>query len=556
MTDDQRRNWLARLLAVSALVVLATGCFGGGGDEPATADTTAAAPAPERRFAELKVVYDNGLDYLDPALSYTVHGGRILWHTHLGLLTYPHVDGPEGASVVPALAAELPEISEDGRTYRFRLREGLTYSNGAEVKASDFEYTIKRLFRMDSLGAGFYTGIEGAERYLRTKRGDISGIVTNDGERTVEIRLVEPQGDFLHALAMTFAAFVPSGTDDRDQSEQGIPATGPYMIESYTPNERIVVVRNPEWRGIPGLPDGNPDRMTFDIVADGAAALDGVIDGKWDYDFHPIPLDRLEEVREHRGDQLKLHTPANTYYFFMNTRLKPFDRLDVRQAVNYAIDRDEVVRLYGGLATPTQNVLPPTYPQYEPIDMYPYDLERAKRLMRQSGYVGTQVTVWANSRDTIEKPAQYLVEVLRSIGLRATLKVVDPAVYWTTIGNQRTRAQIGIANWFQDYPHPLNWFDTLLNGSRITEERNNNYANADVREINELIEELKREPELDDEVNERWARVDELVMENALWAPVVNRQFTDFFHSSMDIERCYVNHVLYQFDYALACKKE
>ena len=166
-----------------------------------------------------------------------------------------------------------------------------------------------------------------------------------------------------------------------------------------------------------------------------------------------------------------------------------------------------------------------------------------------------EVQVWGNSRETLQKPAAYLQDVLNQIGFKAKLKIIDPSVYFTTIGNQRTKAQTGIANWFQDYPHPLNWFDVLLNGNRITEEHNNNYSNADVAAINDKIEELKKEPEINDEVNAQWAEVDKMVLENALWAPIVNRQFTDFFTPEMDLENCYVNHVLYQFVYTSACKK-
>jgi peptide/nickel transport system substrate-binding protein len=295
--------------------------------------------------------------------------------------------------------------------------------------------------------------------------------------------------------------------------------------------------------------------MTFNVIEEDSAALQSVIDGKNDYDFHPIPVDRLGEVQNKYPDQLKLYLPANTYYYFMNTRVKPFDKLEVRQAVNYAIDRQAVVRLYGGLAKTTENVLPPTYPQYKKISKYPHDLAKAKQLVQQSGYAGMPVNVWGSSRETLQKPAAYLADVLNQIGFKATLKIIDPSVYFTTIGNQRTKAQTGIANWFQDYPHPLDWFDVLLNGNRITEEHNNNYSNANVKAINDKIEALKKEPETTDDVNAQWAQVDQMVADNALWAPAVNRTFTDFFTPQMDLQNCYVSHVLYQFIYATSCKK-
>ncbi len=538
---------------LAALTFALAAC--GGGDDESSGTTEASGGTTEKTFPEFKVAFDNGIDYLDPGLSYTVQGWSIMLPVHLGLVTYKLINGPDGATIIPAMAKDLPEISSDGTDYKFELKDGLTYSDGTAVKASDFKSTIKRLYLIDSPGVGFFTGIQGAEQFAKTKKGDIPGIITDDDAGTVEIKLTKPQGDFMHILATMFASFVPPSTPAKDQSTAGIPANGPYMIQNYTPNRSVTLVRNPKWKDIDDIPNGNPDKMTFNVIEEDSAALQSVIDGKNDYDFHPIPVDRLGEVQNQYAEQLKLYTPANTYYYFMNTRLKPFDKLEVRQAVNYAVDREAVVRLYGGLAATTQNVLPPTYPQYKKITTYTHDLAKAKQLVQQSGYAGMPVTVWGNSRETLQKPAAYLADVLNQIGFKATLKIIDPSVYFTTIGNQRTKAQTGIANWFQDYPHPLNWFDTLLNGNRITEEHNNNYSNANVPAINNKIEELKKEPEINDQINAEWAEVDQMVADNALWAPVVNRQFTDFFTPQMDLSNCYVSHVLYQYIYATSCKK-
>jgi peptide/nickel transport system substrate-binding protein len=259
-------------------------------------------------------------------------------------------------------------------------------------------------------------------------------------------------------------------------------------------------------------------------------------------------------VQNKYGDQLKVYTPANVYYFFMNTRVAPFDNLKVRQAVNYAIDRSALVKIYGGLGQTTENVLPPTYPQYQKHDLYPYNLAKAKQLIKEAGATGAQVTVWNHDRGTDPKASAYLVSVLNSIGLKAKEKIINAAVYWTTVGNQATKAQIGFADWFQDYPHPLDWFDVLLNGNRITQTHNNNYANFDDPTVNSEIEALKKEPSLTSSVNDRWKKVDNDVMAQAPWAPFMNRQFIDFFNSDMDLS-CYVNHVLYQFDFAAICKK-
>jgi peptide/nickel transport system substrate-binding protein len=524
-------------------------------ERTATRPKTTGQPG-KRSFAEFRLVFDpSTLDSLDPGISFTVPGWQTLWNVHLGLVGYKHVSGPEGAELVPYLAEELPEVSSDARTYSFRLRNGLRYSDGKAVKASDFEASIKRLFLMDSLGRDFFRSIEGAARFDERGKGDISGIETDDKARTIEIALTEPRGDFMHILATTFAALTPAGTAARPLAGQAIPSTGPYRITRHQPGGGFTLERNPHFRATGSVPATNPDRIVAVAELDPAKALDRVLKGDIDYTLHLLPGKRLAELRRDHPDQLRTYAPANTYYVFMNTRTPPFDKLAVRQAVNYAIDRGRMARLYGGLARPTENVLPPTYPAYRKLRLYPRDVGRARRLVRQAGASRARVTVWTSDRATSQPQAAYLVQVLRSIGLRAQIKVVPQAVYWTTIGNQRTRAQIGLANWFQDYPHPLDWFDVLLNGDRISPTNNQNYANANVPALNRRIEELKRRPTLTDAVNAEWAKVDRMVLEQALWAPFANREFVDFFASDVDVEGCYVNHVLFEFDFGQICRK-
>ena len=561
MTRRQSWKWLITAASFAVGVsLIAAACGGGGGAAGTTTSAsggTTGGNASGKSFANFRIAYDTGIDYLDPGLSYTVEGWGIMWNVYLPLLGYKHVNGPDGATIVPYLAQDLPKVSADGKTYSLTLRKGLKYSDGTPVKASDFAATIERDFKVDSPGVGFFGNIVGADAYGKTKSGHISGITTDDKTGDITIKLNSPQGDFVNILATTFAAPVPANAPGKDTSTNPLPSTGPYMIQSYQPNKQAIVVRNPNFDASMfdgNVPAGNPDKMTVDIIGDDTVALNRVINGQDDYDFHQIPTDRLAATQQKYGDQIKVYTPANTYYFFMNLRQKPFDNLKVRQAVNYAINREALVRVYGGLAQATENVLPPTYPSYKKHNLYPYNLQKAKQLVTASGDKGMSVTVWNHARGVDPKASAYLVDVLNSIGLKAKEKIINAAIYWTTMGNQATKAQIGFADWFQDYPHPLDWFDVLLNGDRITDTHNNNYANFDDSAVNAKIENLKKQPSLTSSVNSQWAAVDQQIMQQAPWVPFMNRQFTDFFNSGMDLS-CYVNHVLYQFDFALICKK-
>jgi peptide/nickel transport system substrate-binding protein len=563
-----RRNRWQLLFPVAAfaavLALVAAGCGGGGGSSSSDNTTTSSSGGGSttssggKTFPNFRLAYDTGIDYLDPGLSYTVEGWGIMWNVYLPLLGYKHVNGPDGSTIVPYLAQDLPKVTDGGKTYTMTLRKGLKYSDGTAIKASDFAATIERDFKIDSPGVGFFGNIVGADEFSKNpKSGHISGITTNDDTGEITIKLNSPQGDFTNILATEFAAPVPASAPAKDTSTSPLPSSGPYMIQSYKPNKVAIVVRNPNFDEATfdgNVPAGNPDKMTIDIIGDDSVALQRTIAGQDDYDFHQIPPDRLSSTQQKYGDQIKVYTPANTYYFFMNVRVAPFDNLKVRQAVNYAINRDALVRIYGGLAQPTENVLPPTYPSYKKHDLYPYNLAKAKKLIADSGQKGAEVTVWNHDRGSDPKATAYLTDVLNSIGLKAKEKIINSGVYWSTVGNQATKAQIGFADWFQDYPHPLDWIDVLLNGDRITQTHNNNYSNYDNPSVNSKIAALKKEPTLTDSVNGQWGTLDDTIMKDAPWAPFMNRQFTDFFNADMDLS-CYVNHVLYQFDFATICKK-
>jgi peptide/nickel transport system substrate-binding protein len=502
-------------------------------------------------FGTLRAVLDT-IDYLDPQQAYTGQSWWAMWNVYETLLTYRHVDGPAGYKLVPGLAQSLPTVSRNGKVYKFKLRKGLKYSNGAALKASDFEWAIKRGFLATGQGVGFYTDIAGAEAYSKnpTPGGDISGIVTNNAKRTITIRLAKPRGDFLTILALLFAAPVPGNTDPAIQNGT-IPGTGPYKFTNYDPNRSFTMARNPYFKPTKYIPRGNPNTIEVALVGDADAATQRVINGQSDYSNGAIPADRIADAKS-RG-KLLLRKTANTYYFWMNTREAPFNKLKVRQAVNYAIDRKALQTLvWGGLGRPTQNVLPPTYPSYRKLALYGHNVAKAKQLINQAGANGAHVTVWTRNVSDAVTAAQYYTSLLNTIGLNASLNVLPRTTYYTTIGNVNTHAQTGWARWLEDYPHPLDWFDVLLNGNRITDQDNNNYAWYKNRKTDAQIESLKKAPILTPAVNARWAKVEKQIMQQAPWAPWSNRVFPEFFSKNMS---CIHTQLLYGIDLARLCKK-
>src|SRR3954447_20574292 len=131
---------------------------------------------------------------LDPGLSFTLEGATALENVYTPLLTYAHADGTAGTKLIPGLARSLPRIDGGGRRYTLYLRPGLEYSDGSPVKASDFRFAVERLFRINSVGSSFYTGVVGAEAFAKTKKGGIPGIVADDDSGKIVIHLVQPSG--------------------------------------------------------------------------------------------------------------------------------------------------------------------------------------------------------------------------------------------------------------------------------------------------------------------------------------------------------------------------
>jgi peptide/nickel transport system substrate-binding protein len=242
-----------------------------------------------------------------------------------GLVAFRRAPGIEGVQLVPDLADSLPVPADGGTTYTFRLRPSLHYSNGESVRAQDFKRAIERVFEAQppSPGAGLYGAIVGADRCEPGRPCDLlKAIVTDNLARTVTFHLRRPDADFLTKLALTFA--VPAGTPGTDAGRRPLPATGPYLIDSYA-KQALTLIRNPrfhEWSA-DAQPDGYPDAILFSKqeVPDPAAEARAIERGAADIATlaPPPPKAELDEIATRYPSQLHINTASATSYFFLNT---------------------------------------------------------------------------------------------------------------------------------------------------------------------------------------------------------------------------------------------
>jgi peptide/nickel transport system substrate-binding protein len=557
------RSTLRRLGALMLALTLALGVAacggddegggggGGGGGDSSAAKTGGTATSNLTSFP----------DFLDPALSYTQEGWQSLWTVYTPLLSYKHQEGAEGSQLVPGLAEAMPEISPDGKTYTLKLRQGLKFSDGKDVKASDFEHTIKRVLNLESGGSAFYLGIDGAEEYVEGGRakGDIKGIEANDQTGEITITLKEADGSFPYVLAMDFAGLVPSDTPFENQTKSPPPGVGPFKLENVRQNRGYELVKNPSFPRIDGIPPAKLDKITVDVKKNQQRQTQDIIQNRVDYALDPPPADQLRQVKQQYAGRFEEYVTNSTYYYFMNTRTPPFDKKEVRQAVNFAIDKRALARLFGGLLEPGCNFLPPGMQGYKKIEPCPYgdpnqppNVERARQLIQQAGVDGEKVTVYGNDEDPSRPVTEYLADVLNRIGLDAEPRIVEGSVYFTTIGNQKTKAQIGFANWFQDFPHPRN-FMFLVDPASIQDTNNQNFSNVSDETIGSTLADANKKPL--EEAAPQYAEVDKKLVDEAYVAPYGHRKLANFVSERIDFENCTVTHPVYQLDFTQLCMK-
>ena len=412
-------------------------------------------------------------DSLDPALAYSTLTWSILIMTNDGLVGFRKAGGSRGIELVADLARSIPTPTDGGTSYTFQLRPGIRYSNGALVQPEDFRRALERVFELGSDGASLYTAIAGAAECERGKRCDLArGILTDRAARTVRFTLTAPDGDFLAKLAMPFAFAVPVSTPSREVGTHGVAATGPYRIAYYRPRAKTIrLVRNPRFRewSVDAQPLGFPDSISYSwrlgADADRIRAVErGTADVALGSALPDLSKAELDRLAARYPSRLFLNTAFNTFYFFLNTRLAPFDDVRVRRAVNQAFDATEFAAIEGRAVAPTCQILPPNFPGYKSGCLYAgggvKGLDRGRQLMRGAGALGARVTVWVPTFRA--EQGQYMASLLDSLGLRATVNVVSDDSYFAAVSDAGTQAQMGFGAWAANYPSAVDFIPPLL----------------------------------------------------------------------------------------------
>jgi peptide/nickel transport system substrate-binding protein len=484
----------------------------------------------------------------DTQINYTLQEWQLLIITHDGLLAFKRTSGTEGTKIVPDLATAVPKPQDGGKTYVFHLRKGIKYADGTTVKASDFTRTFERMFAVHGPTAGsFYKGIVGADACLKTPAScDLSknGVVADDGKNTVTFHLTAGDPEFFDKLAVPFAFVLPPSTPMKEV-QLPPPGTGPYKFAQYNPNKQIKLVRNTffkEWSK-DAQPKGNPDVIIQKFGLAPEAEVTQVENGQADWMFDNVPSDRLGELSNKYSDQVHINPLTAVWYFAFNVRVAPFNNLKARQAVNYATDRNALVKIYGGpkLAIPTCQILPPGFPGYKAYCPYTKnpgsgkwtapDLAKARQLVAASGTKGAVVKVNTQTTDTEKGLGEYFVSLLNKLGYKASLQGLSPDIQYPYCQNSKNAVQFCWSSWYQDYPAASDFLNVLLGCGSIVPNSNAspNIAEFCDKGIQAQMDQALKQGITDPSgANDKWAAVDKAVTDQAPWVAMFNPKYLDF----------------------------
>lgn len=485
---------------------------------------------------------------IDPQINYTLQYWQLYQAIYDGLVAFKKGPGAEGFKVVPDLAEAVPSPADDGKTYVFKLRKGIKFANGDEVTTKDVLASFQRIFKVSGPTAGtFYNGIVGADACIKTPASCTldGGVAVDEAAGTVTFHLVGSDPEFMYKLAVPHASILPAATPAKDMGTDPVPGTGTYMIKSYNPNQRIEMVRNPafkEW-SVDAQPEAFADAINYDFGLQEEAAITAIQNGQADWMFDPPPADRLGEIGSKNANQVHVTPLTAIWYAPMNVNLPPFNDVRVRQALNYAVDRDALVGIFGGaqLATPTCQVLPPGFPGHADTCLYTADpgatwsapdLAKAKALVDASGTKGQEVAIISEDSAVSKGVGTYLQSVLNDLGYKASVKPISSNIQFTYIQNTNNKTQISVSQWYQDYPAASDFLNVLLSCDSFHpgSDASINIAGLCDKAMDARMKATLKQAVTDpDGANAEWAKIDKDFMDKAApWVPMFTPKHVDF----------------------------
>jgi len=493
-------------------------------------------------------------DYLDPALSYSQWTWQFTYLTNCKLLNFPDKPAPEGAKIVPEVAAGMPAVSAGGKKYVFTIRSGFKFNTGEAVTAQSFADAINRNLNpgMQSPAVPFITDIVGAQAVVDGKAKKASGVTVSGNKLT--ITLTKPAPDFLARITLPFFAAVSKNMPINPQGETTPPMCGPYYIKSWVKNRQAIFAQNPNYKG--NRPH-NIAQFVVTINTDLNQSFLQVKAGQADFDAGGLPPQQVASLGPLLNKQFWSTPTVETDYVALNNSSPVFKDVNARKAVNWAIDRPAMLRARGAFAGQRDDqILAPGIAGYIPQKIYPIqgatsaNIAKAKQLYNKGG----KVTLYTGNVGAALIQGQVFQFNMKQLGFDTDVKQFTSAVLYAKAGTKGEPFDAVIAGWGWDYPDPFDFMDVLLNGNNIHQTQNNNLAYFNNPQMNAKMDNAAKL--FGDARAKAYGRLDiEVTSKYAPWAAFLHRNERTFVSSKVD-PSCFVFQPIYaRIDLAAACLK-
>lgn len=444
------------------------------------------------------VAFQENIQTMDP------HDGSSGIDISVALTMYETLLTPDEDGELQPLLAEDYEVDDDGLDYTFQLREDVTFSDGAEFNAEAVKVNFDRI--IDSEGSiNGYKSLRNVE--------DIE--VTDEYE--IKITLDDRNSQFLDKVS-TIRLASPEALEDEDVDfgEESY-GTGQFVMETWNHGESLVATKNEDyWQ------DDYPkvDQLTFKPIPEDGSRIAMLKTGEADFIF-PIPVNDVDDLKDEDG--IEVETKESTYvnYATINTSKEPFDDEKVRKAMNYAINKDDFIKVVkNGYATASDSPLPSSNVFYEEQEAYDYDIDKAKELMAEAGYEdGFSTEIWGSDSSKDKLGMQFIQQQLEQIDIDVDIKQMERGTLDDEINKPETAEEAEVEMWYVGWSSTVGDTDNAINPLFSSDSFPSNGSNTAYYEddhVDSLIEEALHAKD-DDEAADKYGELQEIIMEDAPW---------------------------------------
>ncbi|MDP9100710.1 MAG: ABC transporter substrate-binding protein [Actinomycetota bacterium] len=566
----EKRRGLTTVALVAGMALTAAAC--GGSSSPG--GTTGGGTTAIKEGGTLHLLGAGDIDHMDPASAYYTVSYTLLRAITRQLVSYPNdKDATKANTPVADMVTAIPTPTDGGKTYAFTIKDGVAWNikgTPRQVTGADAVRGFKRLCNpVQPTGAqGYFAGvIVGMKEYCAAEgkiastipaikdfinKHEISGVSATGN--TVTIKLVQPAGDFLNILALPFSSPMPVESldylPDSPQFRQNFISDGPYIITKYTADHGIELARNPAWKkATDSLRAAHVNNISIvqgtDEVPVQQQLVAGTADLEWDT---TVPTASVPGLRSSNDPNLFLEDNGSTNpYLVINTQSPnaggALKNLKVRQALNYAVNKQNIIQVLGGptLFKPLGQILTPPILGYQQFDPYATpnsagDPAKAKALLKDAGFPTLTLTYLYRNKGKAPLIAQTLQADLAKSGITLKLKQVPPADFYTKHLSKPSATKAGDwdlagPGWNPDWAGNAarSFFVPLLDG-RGCGEGSTNYNCYNNPAVNALIDKALAESD-QKKAGDFWHQADVLTMADAPWVPITTGK-TPYYHGS------------------------